>query len=166
MCLTNVIRIAGTWMSTGDIWAMRAEWKGKFKVWLTNKRCNFFQYCHGKPRKKKSPSSLNNVWCSRSKEYIRYNDKRRTNDMLQTWNETQNVLVLLLFSIKDMAELSSSELDPESLLSSTLRGSGAAPTALRTGTGRRLRQNTYVIQEKREKCHHCAHFLLSTRREN
>ena len=37
-----------------------------------------------------------------------------------------------------MAELSSSELDPESQLSSTLNGSGAAPTARRTGTGRRL----------------------------
>lgn len=37
-----------------------------------------------------------------------------------------------------MAELSSSELDPESLLSSTLNGSGAAPTARRAGTGRRL----------------------------
>lgn len=56
-----------------------------------------------------------------------------------TWNETPQVLLLLLFSINDTAELSSSELDPGSLLSSTLKGSGAAPTARRVGTGRRLR---------------------------
>lgn len=154
MCLTNVIRIAGTWMSTGDIWAMRA-----------NKRCNFFQYCHGKPRKK-NPQVLSTTYDVLEVKSILDIMTSAEQMMLQTWNETQNVLVLLLFSIKDMAELSSSELDPESLLSSTLRGSGAAPTALRTGTGRRLRQNTYVIQEKREKCHHCAHFLTSTRREN
>lgn len=43
-----------------------------------------------------------------------------------------------------MAELSSSELDPESLLSSTLSGSGAAPTALRAGTGRRLKRKALV----------------------
>lgn len=58
-----------------------------------------------------------------------------------TWNETPQVLLLLLFSINDTAELSSSELDPGSLLSSTLKGSGAAPTARRVGTGRRLWQN-------------------------
>lgn len=49
------------------------------------------------------------------------------------------MLLLLLFSINDTAELSSSELDSGSLLSSTLKGSGAAPTARRVGTGRRLR---------------------------
>ena len=71
-------------------------------------------------------------------QWQKMNENSYGNIAQHTWKETWQVLVLLVFSSRDMAELSSSELDPSSLLSSTLSGSGAAPTARRVGTGRRL----------------------------